>query len=157
MLVWQLTDTIVVNRSLECSPWHPETRTFFGREILFTGKILPRKLKIAKIFGLKSEKSKKIPAESLYARIFPDGNKNYRKIFGPDWIWAGMCQDRRFGSPPLRQPSPPRGAGANTMPLTYPYGELPGMQVIQHYRNWGMPERRGRQPPRASQIPGHRQ
>jgi len=31
-------------------------------------------LEIAKIFGLKSEKSKKIPVESLYARIFPDEN-----------------------------------------------------------------------------------
>ena len=81
MLVPQLTHFSVVNRCLEPRTWHPEARTFSGREILFAGKFLPRKLEIAKKFGLKSEKSKKIPAESLYARIFPDGNENCRKNF----------------------------------------------------------------------------
>jgi len=87
--VWQLTDTTVVNRSPGRWPWNPETRTFFGREILFAGKFLPRKLEIRKNFGLKSEKPEKNPGESLYARIFPDKNKNYRKNFGTDEHWAG--------------------------------------------------------------------
>jgi len=82
VLVTQLTHFSVVNRSPERRPWNPKTCTFSGREILFAGKILPRKLKIAKKFGLKSEKSKKIPDEGLYARIFPDENENCRKMLG---------------------------------------------------------------------------
>ena len=82
MLVPQLTRFSVVNCSHEHEPWNPETRTFSGREISFAGKFLPRKLKIAKKFGLKSEKSKKIPDEGLYARIFPDENENCRKMLG---------------------------------------------------------------------------
>jgi len=111
VLVTQLTHFSVVNRSPERRLWNPETRTFFGREILFAEKFLARKLEIVKIFGMKSEKSKKNPGESLYVRIFPTGNENCRKIFGSDWCWMGKVPAGYFVSPPLRHPCPRWGRG----------------------------------------------
>jgi hypothetical protein len=107
VLVTQLTRFSVVNRSPERRPWNPETRTFSRREISFAGKILPRKLEIAKKFGLKSEKSKKIPDESLYARIFPDGNKNCRKK-----LVAGKFVPVSLLAAPLLRHQSPEGDGA---------------------------------------------
>jgi len=92
VLVTQLTHLAVVNGSPESWPWNPETRTFFSREISFAGKFWPRKLKIAKKFGLKSEKSKKFrlkvctpgffrsPQERLLIRSTVD-NVSFWQIF----------------------------------------------------------------------------
>ena len=40
--------------------------------------------------------------------------------------------------------SPPRGKGSIAMPRYYLYRGHTQVQVIRHYRNRGMPERRGR-------------
>ena len=45
-------------------------------------------------------------------------------------------------SPPSCAASPPRGTGRIAMPRHYLYRAH--IQVIRHYRNWGMPGRRGR-------------
>jgi len=55
---------------------------FFWPRNSFCRKIFGTKLEIVKIFGMKSEKSKKNPGESLYARIFPDENETCRKMLG---------------------------------------------------------------------------
>jgi len=97
----------------------------------------PRKLEIVKNFGLKFSR--------------PDFFRTEIKIAGKI---LGRKKSRRVTPyrPPCAIPAP-EGAGARTIVLYYLYRELPRMQVIHHHRNWGMPTRRGRQPPRA--FPDH--
>ena len=53
-------------------------------------------------------------------------------------------------SPPSSAASPPRGTGRIAMPRHYLYQAHSQVQVIWHYRNRGMPERRGR---RLAEVP----
>ena len=87
-----------------------------------------------------------MPDESSYARIFPDGNENCRKIFGaienpvntvPGCIIEGSLRT------PLRHPCPQGGGGANDSAVL-PVPGAARMQVIQRHRNKGTPTRWGR-------------
>jgi len=57
-----------------------------------------------------------------------------------------LCKNPVFnnGAAPFTPALPPRGAGAYATMPNYLSGGLIRVQVIQHYRNRGMPQRRGR-------------
>jgi hypothetical protein len=63
--VRQLTGTSVVNPAILTRHRVQKTRTFFGREILKTGKFSGRKLKNPKKVGVKFENPKNFPVEIL--------------------------------------------------------------------------------------------
>ena len=55
-----------------------------------------------------------------------------------------FCPKKTNNAIPSCAASPPRGTGSIAMPRYYLYRGHKHVEVIRHYRKWGMPERRGR-------------